>query len=210
MQSTPTGWNLTTSDGEVDSFDAVIVALPAPHAARLATTFDDRLAADLAKIPYAGSSVVISGYDLRQIDDPLESFGFVVPEIERSDILAASFSSRKFTGRAPDGCVLIRTFVGGAMRPDLLQRTDDELRTIVARELARLLKIRGEPNLSLVQRWPAAMPQYHLGHVELVGSIQARAAEHRGFALVGNAYEGVGVPQCIRIGRRAAERFLGA
>jgi oxygen-dependent protoporphyrinogen oxidase len=208
LERTTTGWNVTT-DQRTESFDAVIVALPAPHASRLVATFDDALAAELGKIPYAGASVAISGYELRQIENPLDAFGFVVPEIERRDILAASFASRKFPGRAPEGCVLIRTFLGGALRPELLDRSDDDLRAIVGRELGQLLGIRGEPHLFQVQRWREAMPQYHLGHVELVKRIQARAAEHRGLALVGNAYEGVGVPQCVRSGRQAAERLLG-
>lgn len=210
LEPTPRGWQLEIAGGPVESFDAVIVALPAPQAAKLVAPADDALARDLAKIPYAGASVTISGYELKQIDNPLEAFGFVVPDVERRDILAASFSSRKFPGRAPDGCVLIRTFLGGAMRPEMVDRTDDELRAIVGRELGQLLGVRGEPHLFLVQRWRGAMPQYHLGHVELVARIQSRTAEHRGLALVGNAYAGVGVPQCIHSGRGAAERLLGA
>jgi len=171
---------------------------------------DSGLAAELAAIPYAGASIVISGYELRQIEKPLDAFGFVVPEIERRNILAASFSSRKFPGRAPEGCVLIRTFVGGATRPDLMRKSDDELRAIVARELAELIGARGEPNLSLVQRWEGAMPQYHVGHVDRVRRIDERVAGLPGLQLAGNAYRGVGIPQCIASGRTAAERILGA
>jgi oxygen-dependent protoporphyrinogen oxidase len=214
LEQTSDGWNIAYGavggKPTTESFDGVIAALPAPHAARLLATIDDGLAAELSKIPYAGASVVISGYELRQIEHPLEAFGFVVPDVEKRDLLAASFSSRKFPGRAPEGCVLIRSFLGGALRPDLIDRTDEELRTIVGRELKQLLGVRGEPNLFLVQRWRGAMPQYHLGHVERVKRIFTRAGEHRGLALAGNAYDGVGLPQCIRSGRRAAERLLGA
>jgi oxygen-dependent protoporphyrinogen oxidase len=209
VERTSHGWQLATGEREAEAFDGLIVALPAPQASQLFAATDAGLAADLGKIPYAGASVVVSGYELRQIENPLEAFGFVVPEIERRDILAASFSSRKFPGRAPERCVLIRTFLGGALRPDLIDRSDDELRAIVARELKQLLGVRGDPNLSLVQRWRGAMPQYHLGHVELVKRIFTQAGEHPGLALAGNAYDGVGMPQCIRSGRGAAERILG-
>jgi len=211
LEQTSDGWTLTCGDAATtERFDAVVVSLPAPQASRLTASVDAALAEDLSKIPYAGASVTISGYELRQIENPLDSFGFVVPEIERRDILAGSFSSRKFPGRAPEGCVLIRTFLGGALRPELVERSDDELRAIVGRELGQLLGIRGEPHLFTVQRWRGAMPQYHLGHVDLVKHITARTAEHRGLALAGNAYHGVGMPQCVHSGRRAAEKLLGA
>jgi oxygen-dependent protoporphyrinogen oxidase len=206
LARTAAGWRVN----DAETFDAVIVAASAPKAAKLVESLDAELAASLARIPYAGTAVAISGYELKQIAHPLDAFGFVVPEIERREILAASFSSRKFPGRAPDGCVLIRTFLGGALRPDLVELSDDKIRAIVARELGELLGIRGEPNLFLVQRWRAAMPQYHLGHVDLVKRINDRIAQHSGLALAGNAYDGVGVPQCIRSARRAAELLLGA
>lgn len=209
LESDSQGWRVTVANQSSETFDAVIVAVGAPLAARLLQTVDPGLADKLQGIPYAGASIALSGYELRQIEHPLHSFGFVVPEIERRAILAASFSSRKFPGRAPDGCVLIRTFLGGATRPEMVNLSDDEVRAVVGRELGELIGVRGEPNLFVVQRWNGKMPQYHLGHVDRVRRIEACAAEHPGLALVGNAYEGVGVPQCIHSGRRGAERVLG-
>jgi protoporphyrinogen/coproporphyrinogen III oxidase len=202
------GWSVSFAGGEVATFDAVVVALPAPQAAKLLGDVDGPLATELAAIPYAGASIVVSGYELKQIEKPLDAFGFVVPEIERRDILAASFSSRKFPGRAPEDCVLIRTFVGGATRPDLIGKSDDELRTLVARELGELIGARGAPHLSLVRRWYGAMPQYHVGHVDRIRRIDERAAGLPGLQLAGNAYRGVGIPQCITSGRTAAEQLL--
>ena len=201
-------YRILIDGGTPESFDAVIVAVGAPHAARLLATADAELAGDLGKIEYAGATIAVGGYKLDQIANPLNAFGFVVPEVERRDILAASFSSRKFPGRAPDGCVLIRTFLGGAMRPDLVEASDAEIRKIVARELGEILGLRGEPHLWEIVRWNKAMPQYHLGHVDLVDRIEARVAATPGLALAGNAYRGVGVPQCIRSGRAAAERIV--
>jgi oxygen-dependent protoporphyrinogen oxidase len=209
IERTSAGWQLTVG-GTVETFDAVVLATSAPLAGKLIAATDAELATNLGRIPYAGTAIALGGYEFKQIDHPLDAFGFVVPEIERREILAASFSSRKFPDRAPDGCVLVRTFLGGALRPDLVERTDDEVRQIVGRELGGLLGIRGEPHFFAVQRWRQAMPQYHLGHVELVKRIHERAAAIPGLALAGNAYEGVGVPQCIRSGRRAAERVLQA
>ena len=209
LERTDAAWRVAVRGvAKAESFDGVILAARAPVAAKLVAGLDDELARGLAKIPYAGSTIALSTYRLDKVADPLDCFGFVVPDIERRDILAASFSSRKYPGRAPEGYVLIRTFLGGALRPDMLALADGEVRDIVGRELGALIGAQGEPELFEVRRWHGAMPQYHLGHVGLVGKLQARAAHYDGLALAGNAYCGVGVPQCIRSGREAAERLL--
>jgi oxygen-dependent protoporphyrinogen oxidase len=193
---------------EPQTFSSVIVASPAPAAAKLLQDVDQQLADDLGRIPYAGAAIALLGYRREQIAHPLDGFGFVVPEIERRQILAASFSSKKFDGRAPEGRVLIRVFFGGAGRPELVDLPEDELKQIVCNELGELLGVTGEPELFEVCRWKGKMPQYHLGHVELVGRIEQRAAALPGFALAGNAYHGVGIPQCIQSGEQAAERLV--
>jgi oxygen-dependent protoporphyrinogen oxidase len=201
------GWNVSVAgQAGAETFSAVIVALPAPRAARLLKEVDDQLSGHLAEIRYAGSAVVLLGYRRDQIARPLDGFGFVVPEIEHRQILAASFSSLKFAGRAADDRVLIRAFVGGASRPDLIEASDDELRRIVTGELGELLGVSGEPELFQVCRWAGKMPLYHLGHVELVERIESRVAALPNFALAGNAYHGVGIPQCIHSGEQAAQR----
>ncbi|HUY91339.1 MAG TPA: protoporphyrinogen oxidase [Pirellulales bacterium] len=202
------GWDVTVAgQHEPERFSAVIVAAPAPAAAKLLKGVDDELAADLAEIPYAGSAIALAGYRREQIAHALDGFGFVVPELEHRKILAASFSSIKFDGRAPEGRVLIRVFFGGAGHPEMVDLPDDELKKIVGRELAELLGAKCEPELFQVCRWGAKMPQYHVGHVELVRCIEERARALPDFALAGNAYHGVGVPQCIHSGEQAAERM---
>jgi oxygen-dependent protoporphyrinogen oxidase len=131
-------------------------------------------------------------------------FGFVVPIGERRRILAASMASAKFPGRAPPGKLLARVFLGGALQPEILAASDAELCRVAAEELAELLAIRGSPEWSELVRWPGAMPLYHLGHLERVGRIERAVARSPGLALAGNAYHGVGVPQCIASGQRAA------
>ena len=189
--------------------DGVIVATPAGHAARLVGEVDSRLAAELGAIPFAGLSVVSLGYRRDQISHPLDGFGLVVPAIEGRRIIAASFSSVKYDGRAPDGSVLVRVFIGGALQEELAARDDDELLHIATAELKELLGIDGGPSFSLIARWPSTMPQYHVGHMDRVAAIEARTASLSGLELAGNAYRGVGIPQCIRSGETAAERVLG-
>jgi oxygen-dependent protoporphyrinogen oxidase len=130
-----------------------------------------------------------------------------VPRIENRNILSGSFSSVKFPGRCPEGTVLLRAFLGGAFRPDILDQGDEALSDLAAQELSALLGIKGEPIVQHVSRWPRVMPQYELGHLELVQSIESGIAGHPGLALAGNAYHGVGVPQCIHSGEQAAERI---
>lgn len=204
-------WRLHLSgEHETQTFDQLIVATPAPAAAKLLQSCDRQLAGLLAEIPYAGASVVCLGYRREQIEHPLNGFGFVVPAAAGRKILSASFSSIKYPGRAPQGRVLIRVFVGGALQPELVSLPDDELKEIARRELAELIGARGGPELCHVARWEGAMPQYHLGHPERVAQIESRTGELTGLEIAGNAYRGVGVPQCIRSGQQAAERVHAA
>jgi len=193
--------------------DAVIVATPAGVAGRLLAAVDGALAASLERISSTSCAIVSLGYRQDQIAHALDGFGFVVPRIENRNILSGSFSSVKFPGRCPEGTVLLRAFLGGAFRPDVLDQGDEALSELAVQELSTLLGIKGEPIVRHVSRWPRVMPQYELGHLELVQSIESVIAKHPGLALAGNAYHGVGVPQCIHSGEQAAERIareLGA
>jgi oxygen-dependent protoporphyrinogen oxidase len=194
--------------GEAIHCDGLVVAIPAPAAARLLLSVDADLAQDLARIDYAGTSIVILAFRRDQIEGPLAGFGFVVPAIENRSILAASFASVKFPGRAPADHVLVRVFIGGACQPQLAVLPDEQLRKIAVDELRLLIGVRGEPQFCEIARWPAAMPQYHLGHCELVARVESEAARWPALALAGNAYHGVGIPNCIHSGRIAAERIV--
>ena len=138
---------------------------------------------------------------------PLDAFGIVVPAAENSRMVAASFSSVKFPGRSPVDQIVVRVFIGGSLRPDLVDLSDDELREIAIEELSPLLKISGTPLFAEVVSWHEKMPQYHVGHIQLVDEIEARATELSGFALAGNGYRGVGIPYCVRSGNEAATRL---
>jgi oxygen-dependent protoporphyrinogen oxidase len=171
---------------------------------------DAALAADLASIEHSGTAILSLGYDSAQIGHPLDGMGAVVPAVERSSILAVSFSSRKYAHRAPEGKTLLRVFVGGARRAEVAAMSDAELKPLVLEELTRLLQIRGEPCYCNIARWPGTMPQYHVGHKDLVARIERRVAASPHLALAGNAYHGVGVPDCIHGGELAAVRILAA
>lgn len=201
-------WIVQTPGGLPEMFDGVILALKAPIAGRLLMLTSTALATDLAHLPYAGAAVAVMGVRREQISHALDGFGFVVPAVEKRRILAGSFSSVKFAGRAPEGCVLLRVFVGGALQPELLQLDDDAICKLVQEELHELIGLTGEPLFRHVARWTGAMPQYHVDHLKLVESIEGRAKHLPNFALAGNAYRGVGIPFCIRSGEQAAERVL--
>ena len=199
-------WRLAAGGGF--TADAVVVAVPAYAAARLLEGLDSKLAGALAAIEYASSATVTLGYRSTELPRGLPGFGFVVPAVERRPILACSYPSRKFAGRAPDGHDLVRAFVGGALRADLLELDDERLTALVEAELAHLLGVTARPRLVRVHRHARAMPQYHVGHEERVAAIEARAAAIAGLALAGAAYRGVGVPDCVRSGEAAADAVL--
>ena len=195
-------------EGRGRIFDALVLATPSPVTAKLLEPIDAELAAELAAIKHSGTAIVSLGYDDRQIGHPLDGMGAVVPAIEHSPILAVSFSSRKYAHRAPEGKTLLRVFVGGARRPDLAEMPDDELLPLVREHTEKLLRIHGEPVFIDIAHWPGTMPQYHVGHKERVARIRALANELPHLELAGNAYSGVGIPDCIHSGELAVERIL--
>ncbi|QEH33329.1 Protoporphyrinogen oxidase [Aquisphaera giovannonii] len=199
------GWRVSVADSGDFLADAVVVATAARDAARLLTGIDPDLGAELGRIRSTSCAIVSLAYSRDQIEHRLDGFGFVVPEVEKLQVLSATFSSVKFAGRAPADMVLLRAFLGGAFRAATLDRPDPEIIATAAAELGRLLGIRGEPSLTRIRRWPGVMPQYELGHIDLVRSIEDRIRAIPGLALAGNAYHGVGVPQCIKSGEEAAE-----
>jgi len=203
-----TGYLLTLADGITEPFDAVLIAVSAVQMGPLVQQLNPRLSASLQQIEYASSAIVVSGHRLADIRHPLDAFGLVIPHAEGRKILAVSFSSRKFPDRAPTDHVLLRTFIGGALQPELLQQSDEQLLQTVRDELGELLGVRGEPDFMRVYRYRQAMPQYHVGHLEQVAKIEEFSREHPGIALAGIACRGVGVPDAISSGESAAEQIL--
>jgi oxygen-dependent protoporphyrinogen oxidase len=204
------GWLVEPLNGPPIEADAVVMTTEAHATARMLDAVDPSLALQLRAIPYASSIIVNTAYRRDQVKHPLDGFGAVVPAVESRSILAASFLNVKFPGRAPAGTALIRVFIGGATQPELFDLGDDEIRELVARELGELIGVRGEPLLLEIGRHPRAMPQYVLGHLERTEAIRRKAAKHSNLFLTGIAFDGVGIPDCVRAAESVAENVLSA
>ena len=205
-------WQITTIDSHTGQSqqietDGLVLATSAKISGRLLQSVDGELAKDLGKIEAASSAVVILGIDREQLSQDFSGYGIIVPSILNRDVIATSFGSNKFEGRAPDGKVLIRCFIGGALRRELVDLDDEKLIAIATEELQRTVGFHGKPDLTRVIRWRNCMPQYHLGHRDLVDRIEKLTANHQGLELAGNSYRGVGIPACIESGARAVERL---
>jgi oxygen-dependent protoporphyrinogen oxidase len=203
-------WKIKTDQNETIVADAVCIALPAYVSARLLSSVDTRLASELEGISYASSATINLAYKREDIPHPLDGFGFVVPFIEKRTVMACTFSSVKFAGRAPQGHALLRAFVGGALQPQLINLTTDQLISTAREDLRVLLGIERAPLFAEVTKWERSMPQYHVGHLARVGRIEERLASLPGLTLAGNAYTGLGIPDCIRSGEVAADRIVGS
>lgn len=209
-QADGAGW-LVHVDGQPPlAATAVCLSLPAFQAGHLLQEAQPALSAALGGIPYASSAIVNLVYARDQVAHPLNGMGFVVPTIERRALMACSFSSVKFAARAPEEQVLLRAFVGGALQHAQLAHTDAEIQQAVRDDLRDLLGITGPPQRISLTRHPEAMPQYHVGHQERVAQITALVQTCPGLYLAGNAYHGVGIPDCIHSGETAAAALLNA
>jgi oxygen-dependent protoporphyrinogen oxidase len=203
----PDGWQVVIRDGAALNADGVVLAGPAFAMAPLVSGVDPVLADLLGGIAYSSSATVTLAYPRAAVRHPLDGFGFVVPRGEGRSTLACTFASVKYPGRAPDGTVLLRVFVGGALQESLLARDDDSLVRLAHDDVAALLGITARPTLSRVWRHPRSMPQYVVGHLDRVATMESRLAALPGLALAGAAYRGVGIADCVRSGETAAERL---
>jgi protoporphyrinogen/coproporphyrinogen III oxidase len=195
------------SNGSLEAA-AVILATPAFCAGEMLRDVSDEVADELKKITYASTATVNLAYPRQDFPRPLDSFGFVVPTIESRKIMACTFSSLKYPGRALEGYVLLRAFVGGSLQPQLFQDDDATMEKNVRDDLASLLGVTAPPVFSRIWRHPNSMPQYHVGHQARIQRIEAQLAKFPGLALAGSAYRGVGISDCVHTGEEAAERIV--
>lgn len=202
------GYRLVFDGGEALEADAVVLALPGHEAARLVRALDGSLAERLAEIPYSSSMIVALGYAADAIKNLPAGFGFLVPHKEGRRLRACTFVGQKFPHRAPPDRVLLRCFLGGVRDAAVLELSDAEATATVRGELRDILGITAEPRFTRIYRWPQALAQYTVGHARRLDAIRQRLGEHGGLFLCGNGYQGIGVPDCIRSGRAAAEDCL--
>jgi oxygen-dependent protoporphyrinogen oxidase len=207
LQHNGTEWQVSLGK-QITRTSGVVLAVPASVAAPILANEYSMLAAELGKIEFAGAAIVSLGFHRQEITHPLSAAGMIVPRIAGKRILAASFSSSKFSGRAPANSVLIRSFVGGALDTGVAELTDEELLEEVLLDLKTTLGRRGRPIMMQVDRWHTSMPQYNLGHVERIKKIRQFEATLPLLGLAGGAYEGVGIPQVIHSGQVAAAQAI--
>jgi oxygen-dependent protoporphyrinogen oxidase len=201
-------WRLALASGDSIDVDAVICAAPAYAASRIVAAIAPTAGKMLGEISYASAATVNLTFRESDFDRPPRAFGFVVPAIEHRRIIAGSFSSFKFEGRAPAGAILARAFVGGEMSREMMRLGDDEIVAAVRDEFRALLGVSAAPGFAEVRRWPDSMPQYEVGHLTRVAEIERIVAEIPSFAIAGAAYRGVGIPDCIRSGEAAADAIF--
>ncbi len=206
LEQTEGHWRLKLGDGSVIEADAVILAVPSVVAAKLVGQLDPGLADLLAQTPYNDVATVNVAVRREQLTHPLNGFGFVVPAIENRTVTGCTFSSVKFSGRAPRGGALLRAFVGGPA----LGGTDEELKASVLKDLKDYLGLDGDPEWIEIRRYSASMPQYTRGHLDRMKETWERVAKWGGLALAGNGYAGIGLPDCVASGESAAERTIEA
>lgn len=199
------GWTVRLRQGQTLQADAVCVALPAHQAASLLKPIAPAAAVELEGIPYESVATVNLAFRKEDLPVPPGGLGFVVPAHEGRGVIGCTFSSVKFVRRAPEDCVLLRVFVGGATAPAAAEQDVDSLQKSVREFLQRTLGIRAAPRFAVVRRYPKSMPQYHVGHLERVDRIEREMAQWKGLALAGNAFHGVGIPDCVRQAEQAAE-----
>lgn len=201
-------WQVQSTDGQSLDFDAVCLAVPAHRAASILKQTAPEICVSLEKIPYESAMIVNFAYDLKSLPPLPEGFGVVVPEKENRKIVGLTFCHQKFEGRAPEEKVLIRVFMGGAFHRDLYELSDAELTALAEEELKIILKIEPAPLWSNLRRYPKAMPQYEVGHLEKVSTIFKDLEKYPGLFLTGNAYHGVGIPESIERAGLAAEKIF--
>ena len=199
-------FHVETTGGEALTSRAVVLATPAFVSGQLLQDRDDALGRLCGEIPYASTGTVVFAFPRRAIAHPLDGSGFVVPRVESTGILAASWLSSKWPHRAPDDRALLRAFVGGARDPGALDRSDTELAALAMSALRPLLGISGEPLFTRVYRWPRANAQHEVGHLSRMAAIEQALAHHPGLYLTGSGFRGVGIPDCVGDGRATARQ----
>ncbi|MBI4734157.1 MAG: protoporphyrinogen oxidase, partial [Rubrobacteridae bacterium] len=202
-------YELHKSDGEIVEADGVIIAMPASDTANILQDIDKPLAKVLRDIPMVSSATVTMAFRKKDLKNDLKGFGFVVPHVENRKIMATTWSSTKWSYRTPDADhVIIRAFVGGAKAQHLAGMEDEEMKNAVRSELKSILGIDAEPVSTWIFHWDKGMPQYTMGHLDRIKEINERVAAYPGLFACGGSYNGVGVPDCINSGNKAAGSVL--
>jgi oxygen-dependent protoporphyrinogen oxidase len=201
-------WQVVLATGEVLTADAVCLALPSHAAGDLLFRADAELSEELASIDYAPAATINMAFRSEDLKRTLEGVGFVIPQKENRLILGCTLADHKFEGRAPAGHTLLRAFIGGVQGTEWTDYDDRKLIGLVLEELRGWLGIVGEPLFTDLKRYPRALPQYRVGHLQKILRIEERTLRHPGLSLAGNWSYGIGIPDCIASGERAAGQLI--
>ncbi len=206
----PSPYTVRLSTADPISARSVILATPAHVTATLVRPLDERLATLCGEIPYTSTATVLLAYPRSAVRRPRRGSGFVVPRRERAiPLMAGSWVTSKWPGRAPDGQVLLRGFLGGVRDPHVQERSDDELIDRTHATFAGLLELDRRPDLARVYRWDRANPQHNVGHLARVAAIEMRLQRCPGVFVTGAGFRGVGIPDCVADGRATARATMG-
>jgi oxygen-dependent protoporphyrinogen oxidase len=195
-------------DGEWLEADRLVVACEAHSGAALLGPVDARLAELMGKVGYSSSMTVAVGFDAADFATLPSGFGFLVPKKERRRLVACTWVGTKFSYRVPEGKVVARCFLGGMEDAGVLAESDEAVVAAVTQELREIAGVTAPPRFTRIARWPRSMAQYTVGHPARQAELEARLGQIPGLYVAGNAYQGIGIPDCIRMGRAAAEKIL--
>jgi len=206
LERAPRGFRVRVNEDWIEA-ERLVIACEAHNASPLLRAIDGRLADLLGGVAYSSSMTVAVGFDAKDFGQPPEGHGFLVPKKERRRLMACTWVGMKFPYRVPEGKIVARCFLGGMEDAAVLNESDESVTAVVTEELREIAGVQARPAFVRISRWPLSMAQYTVGHPQRLAQIEARAGAIPGLYLAGNAYEGIGIPDCIRMGKRAAEKI---
>ena len=202
------GYTLHLDNQERVTADDVVLATPAFVTAKLLKTLKSEVTSLLEQIPYCSTATISLAFHDKDVEGVIKGFGFVVPRIERKSLIAATWTSLKWPNRSKPGQTLIRCYVGGRGREKILEESDASLVQYIRDQLRQIIGLSNEPLFTEIHRWDRAMPQYVCGHVHRIQEIRKLMREMKGLHLTGAAFEGLGIPDCIREGTRVGRELV--
>jgi oxygen-dependent protoporphyrinogen oxidase len=209
VEPTGKGYTVILENGEKLETDHVMLGTASYDAAEMVKDFDESLATQMNKIQWSSSATVSVAFRKEDVKVPLKGFGFIVPRVEGRRVNAATYSSIKWSFRAPDDRILIRVFVGGGHHEELVHELDDAGMTkMVLEELDTILGLKADAQFSKIYRWIKGMPKYTVGHLDRMAIIDRTLADHPGLHLIGCSYKGIGIGDCVHEAQIAAEKIL--
>ena len=201
-------YRIILEKGKDMTADMVVVTTPAYVSAGILKGVSRPMAESMKKIPYVKTGTISIAYRKQDVEKFIpKAFGFLIPGVEKRSLMAATFTSRKWPGRCPEDYVLIRCFIGGKHNQELIGKDDETIMATARRELQTILGITAEPYLYRIYRWIDNMPQYNIGHMEIMETIDREMEKNRGLYVTGSAYRGIGIPDCIQNAEITAEKI---